>query len=327
MNQFVYPSKFVWDAETYRNDYGQLAIEPLEKGYGVTIGNALRRVLLSSIPGIAFTAVSIEGVAHEFTSVPGVREDVVEMLLNIKQVALKPVITDYPHTVRVQIAGAHSVSAGDLVPDGSAEVLNPDLHIVSLDPAKKLTLTLEITRGFGYVPTEKVRLLRKDRPIGTLLIDGIYTPVRKVTFHVEHTRVGQSVDYEKLILQVWTTGAVSPKDAVFEATEVLVRHFTSIQQQQPTDPRAGGTMTPTASADLDTPLSQIGLSTRLCNTLASHNITTLRQLLAVPRERLTEIENIGEKSLKEIEEALKERGCRLMSFAAPSPIAEDTDET
>jgi len=224
----------------------------------------------------------------------------------------------------VQISGKHAISASDLIPDGSVEVLNRDLHIASIDPEKKLTLTLEISKGFGYVPADRVRLQKKDRSIGTLLIDGIYTPVRKVAFHVENTRVGQSVDYEKLVLEIWTTGAISPKDAVAEATTVLIRHFTSIARGEPPEGAAGAT--DSTADDATTPVAELGISTRVCNTLASHNITTLKQLLAIPRERLLEIENLGEKSLKEIEQALARRGRRLMSFAESPETAEEIDE-
>ena len=181
MKEFVFPSKFFWEKDTYRQNYGKLIIEPLERGYGVTIGNALRRVLLSSIPGVAITGLRIDGVPHEFTTIKGVKEDVTEIVLNLKQVLLKPIISDFPHTVRVEIKGKEEICAEDLIPDGSVEVINKKLHIATLTPDTSLKMELDITKGFGYLPVEKMKLIKKDYPVGTILIDGIYSPVKKVS--------------------------------------------------------------------------------------------------------------------------------------------------
>ena len=225
MKEFIFPSKFIWEKESYSANYGKLIVEPLEKGFGVTIGNTLRRILLSSIPGIAITGIKIEGVSHEFSTIKGVKEDVVEIILNLKQVALKPIISQFPYIVQVKISGKPEICAKDIITDGSVEVLNGDLHIATIDPSTTFKAEIEITSGFGYLPTEQMKLLKKEVPVGTILIDGIYTPVRKVTFHIENTRVGQFVDYEKLILEVCTTGAITPEESVKYATSLINKHF------------------------------------------------------------------------------------------------------
>ncbi len=319
MKEFVFPEKIVWEKETYRNNYGKIVIEPLERGYGVTLGNALRRVLLSSIEGVAITSLKIEGVPHEFSTIPGVKEDVVDIIMNIKQVVLKANVQEFPHLIPAfEIGGddKNDICAGDLINDGSAEVLNKDLHIATLESGKSLKVQIEVTRGRGYIPHEKMKFIKSQAPIGTILIDGIYSPVRKVTFHVENTRVGQFVDYEKLILEIWTTGSISPKDAVKEATGLMNRHFAVIGENQKMGyeelnvEEKGKKVT---HSDLKMPISELKLTTRVLNGLISKKIETLEQLLAVPREELAEIRNLGKKSIEEIEAALKKTGNKLRS--------------
>ncbi|MCM8807247.1 MAG: DNA-directed RNA polymerase subunit alpha [Candidatus Omnitrophica bacterium] len=316
MKKFVFPSKFVWEKETYRENYGKLIIEPLERGYGVTIGNALRRVLLSSIEGVAITGLRIDGVLHEFTHVEGMKEDVVDIVLNIKQIALKPIIKEYPHLVVVEIEGKDEICAGDLINDGSVEVINKDLHIATVNPDKKYKFELEITKGFGYLPVEKMKLMLKNIPIGTILIDGLYSPVRKVTFHVENTRVEQFVDYEKLILEVWTTGAVTPYDSVKYACELLSKEFQLIfANQEIGEKEVVAEEKEEVKDELDIPITDLKLSTRINNALENRGIKTLRDLLNTPKERLEEMKNLGKKSIEEIEQALEKRGYKLKTFA------------
>lgn len=316
MKKFVYPSKFIWEKETYRNNYGKLIIEPLERGYGVTIGNALRRVLLSSIPGVAITGLRIDGVLHEFSTVEGIKEDVVEIVLNIKQIALKPIIKDYPHEVTVEIEGKEEICAGDLINDNSVEVINKDLHIATIDPNKKYRFTTIITEGFGYLPVEKMKLMVKEIPLGTILIDGLYSPVRKVTFHVENTRVEQFVDYEKLILEIWTTGAVTPESSVRYACELLKKQFDLILGGQKLGEEEIEVIEEKQEVkdELDIPITDLKLSTRITNALISRKINTLRDLLNTPKERLEEMKNLGKKSIEELEKALEKRGYRLFTF-------------
>lgn len=317
MKKFVYPSKFTWEKETYRNNYGKLIIEPLERGYGVTIGNALRRVLLSSIPGIAITGLRIEGVLHEFSTLEGMKEDIVEVVLNIKQIALKPIINEYPRTLSVQIKDKDEICAGDLINDSSVEVINKDLHIATVDPSKTYKFELDITKGFGYLPVEKMKLMVKDVPQRTILIDGLYSPVRKVTFHVENTRVEQFVDYEKLILEIWTTGAITPEESVKYACELLEKQFELIKSGQKLEEEEAEVIEKEEikKDELDIPITDLKLSTRINNALASRKINTLRDLLNTPRERLEEMKNLGKKSIEELEKALAKRGYKLLTFA------------
>jgi DNA-directed RNA polymerase subunit alpha len=299
MKKFIYPSKFIWEKETLRNNYGKFIIEPLERGYGVTIGNALRRVLISSIPGVAITGLRIKGVLHEFSTLEGMKEDIVEVVLNIKQIALKPIIEQYPHTISVKISNKEEICAGDLVNDGSVEVINKDLHIATVDPNKEYEFEIDITKGFGYLPVEKMKLMIKNLPVGTILIDGLYSPVRKVTFHVENTRVEQFVDYEKLILELWTTGAVTPEESVKYACELLEKQFELIISGQKIGEEEVVSVT------------DLKLSTRVYNALENKNIKTLRDLLNTPLEDLEEMKNLGKKSIEEIEKALRKRGYYL----------------
>jgi len=317
MKEFIFPEKAVWEKETYRDNYGKMIVEPLERGYGVTLGNALRRVLLSSIEGVAITAIKIDGVSHEFTTIKGVKEDVVEIVMNLKQVALKPVISEFPHlTHEIEISDKEEICAGDLINDGSVEVLNKDLHIATLMPGKTFKFQIEISKGRGYLPYEKMKLIRSNPPIGTILIDGLFSPVRKVSFSVENTRVGQFVDYEKLILEVWTTGAKNPQEAVKEATSLMNRHFSIVEGQQ----RFGEEEEPEEkvldrerkqSIDLNKPITELKLNTRILNGLVSARIETLKDLLSTPKEKLEEIKNLGKKSISELEEVLKDMGFTL----------------
>jgi len=314
MREFIFPDTFVWDKSTYRDNYGVVEIQPLERGYGVTIGNLYRRVLLSSIPGVAITSLKMDGVMHEFATVEGMKEDIVEVVMNIKNVALSPVISEFPHKVEVEIQGKDEIVAGDLIPDGSVEVINKDLHIATIDPSKKYRMELEITKGFGYLPVEKMKLMLGDVPLGTILIDGIYSPVKKVSFHIENVMVGQSVDYEKLILEIRTTGGITPKDAMNYATEIMLEHLTLIKENQIIGKKEEKKREKEVTSDLDIPISELKLSTRVSNALSGKNINTLKDLLNTPKEKIEELKNLGKKSLMEIEDVLKKRGYRLLTI-------------
>ncbi|MCM8765211.1 MAG: DNA-directed RNA polymerase subunit alpha [Candidatus Omnitrophica bacterium] len=309
--EFVYPSRIMWMKETYRDNYGQLIVEPLERGFGVTIGNTLRRVLLSSIPGIAITGLKISGAQHEFTTIQGVKEDTTQIVLNLKQVICKPVISEFPHISSTTISGVSEICARDLVRDGSVEILNPDLHIATIDPSAKLIMDIEITSGRGYLPVEKMKLIRKDISLDTILIDAIYTPVKKVAFHVENTRVGPLVDYEKLILDVWTNGAVTPDAALKIATDILNTHFMKIGTIQMTSGKPVKTETSPVEDELNISVTELDLSTRIINILQQNGIRTLRDIIEIPRGQFEEMKNFGKKTIQEIEEALEKKGYKL----------------
>jgi len=327
MKEFIFPDTFVWDKSTYKDNYGVVEIQPLERGYGVTIGNLYRRVLLSSIPGVAITSLKMDGVMHEFATGEGMKEDVVEVVMNIKNVALKPVISEFPHKVEVEIQGKDEIVAGDLIPDGSVEVINKNLHIATIDPSKKYRMEIEITKGFGYLPVEKMKLMLGNVPIGTILIDGIYSPVKKVTFHIENVMVGQSVDYEKVILEIRTTGGITPKDALNYATEIMLEHLTLIKENQIIGKKEKKKEEKEVASDLDIPISELKLSTRVSNALTGKNINTLKDLLNTPREKLEELKNLGKKSIEEVEKVLEKRGYRLLTIKELAEKKEEENET
>ncbi|MGI6595558.1 MAG: DNA-directed RNA polymerase subunit alpha [Candidatus Ratteibacteria bacterium] len=315
MKEFIFPKKVVWEKETYRDNYGKIVIEPLERGYGVTLGNALRRILLSSIEGIAITAVKIQGAPSEFTTIKGVQEDVVEIVMNVKQVALKPIISDFPHlTSEKEIKGKEEICAGDLIDDGSVEVLNKDLNIATLMQGKSIKLQVEINKGRGYIPNEKMKLIRPASPIGTILIDGFFSPVRKVSFSVDNTRVGQFVDYEKLILEIWTTGAITPYDALKEATALMNRHFSIVGEEQKIgEELKEAVLTPEKETAIDKskPISELKFDTRISRGLDSAGIETLDDLLNTPKEELEKVRNLGKKSIEKLESVLDGMGLTL----------------
>ncbi len=319
MKDFQFPEKFVWEQETYKPNYGKLTIEPLIRGYGVTVGNALRRVLLSSLWGVAITSVRIDGVFHEFTKVEGIKEDMVEVLMNIKQIRLKPNITDFPHEINLQIETTGPITASDLISDSSMEVLNKNLHIMTLMQKKKFSISLEITEGRGYVSNENIKRSKgSSMPLGTMLIDGIYSPVTKVTYNVENILYKTSHDYEKLTVELYTTGAISPQDALKEATGIINAHFRAIEDNQVIGTKESVVDVKDLKAEKsedDIHLSEFKFSTRVTNGLKTLKVNTLRELLQIPREEMEGIKNFGKKSIEEIDNVLAEKGYRLRSKA------------
>ena len=230
MEQFKYPKKIDWEQDTYRPTYGKLIVEPLERGFAITVGNCLRRVLLSAIPGVAITGVKIDGVSHEFSTITGVKEDVTDIVLNLKQVNLKANITGLPKKFSVKIEKKTEVLAGDLFAEAEISVENPKLHIATLSEGVTLKLELTVSQGFGYVPVG--RIVEEGVPITTIPLAASFSPIARVAYRIENTRVGQRVDYERLLLEIWTTGAVTPKEAVKQATEILNRHFNFIAGEE-----------------------------------------------------------------------------------------------
>lgn len=230
MEQFKYPKKIDWENDTYRPTYGKVVVEPLERGFAVTVGNCLRRVLLSAIPGVAITSVKIDGVSHEFSTIPGVKEDVTDIVLNLKQVNLKANITGLPKKFSVKIEKKTELLAGDLFADAEISVENPKLHIATLSEGATLNLELTVSQGFGYVPVG--RIVEEGVPITTIPLAASFGPITRVSYRIENTRVGQRVDYERLLLEIWTTGAITPKDAVKQATEILNKHFNLIAGEE-----------------------------------------------------------------------------------------------
>jgi len=308
---FQLPKRLECDEASYTNTYGKFIASPLERGYAVTLGNSLRRVLLSSIEGSAVTWVKIEGVSHEFSTIPGVLEDVTEIILNIKNLIIKS-HSKIPKTIHIKKDTKGNITAADIVTDETVEIINPDLHIATLTKDVKFYMEMEVARGRGYVPAELNK--KEDLPLDVIPVDSIFTPVKKVNFEVENTRVGQRTDYEKLILEVWTNGAVSPKDAVIYAGNILQRHldiFVNFGQLPEEEMEEEEEMTPAEIAlyeKLRLPISELELSVRSSNCLREANIKTIADLVVKTESDMLALKNFGKKSLNEIKTLLNNMG-------------------
>jgi len=269
----------------------------------MTLGNALRRVLLSSLPGAAVTSIKIEGVQHEFQDVAHVKEDVTDIVLNVKRLRLRS-FSDHQVMMRLDVSGEREVTAVDILAPSTVEIVNKDLHIATLDsPEAHLDMDLVVETGKGYVPAES----KEGQPIGIIPVDAIFTPVQKVNYAVEHTRVGQMTNYDKIVLQVWTDGTITPDEAVRQASQILVRHFTQIADYhavlaEPDKPPLSSY--PIPPQVYDTPIEELDLSVRAYNCLKRSNITKVGQVLSMNEEDLLAVRNFGEKSLQELRERL-----------------------
>jgi DNA-directed RNA polymerase subunit alpha len=319
------PKKLVADEATLTDTYGKFIAEPFERGFGATIGNSLRRVLISSIEGAAVTAVRIDGVLHEFTSVPGVLEDVTQIILNLKQLALRS-HTRQPKTLVIEKDKKGAVTAGDITTDETIEVINKDLHICTITKSGPFRMELDIARGRGYMPADNHR--KEGEPIGSVSMDALFSPVKRVNFSVEDTRVGQVTDYDRLLLEVWTSGAMTPKDALLYASNILQRHLDLFIGfgTLPAEPEE----TEVASVSeelvekLRTPISELELSVRSANCLREAQIRTIGDLVQKSTNELLKYRNFGKKSLAEIEELLAGMGLSLgMSLPDQAKTAEE----
>src|SRR5437588_1840562 len=289
--------------------YGRFEIEPLEPGFGTTLGNSLRRVLLSSLPGAAVTSVSIDGVSHEFSAIAHVKEDVTEILLNIKELNVVS-HTDEPVRMTLDVRGPRVVTAADIDMPSDVEIRNPEQHICTLDgPQAHLRMDLTVERGKGYAPADRNK--KEGQPIGVIPIDAIFSPVVKANFLIEKTRVGQETDWDKLILEVWTDGTIAPDQAISEAAKQftthlgLFTHFTDSIKAADVLPAKGNDL---SSRLADVPIEDLDLSVRALNCLKANEITKVGQLVALREEDLLGLRNFGRKSLDEIKEKLVQRG-------------------
>ena len=293
--------------------YGKYIVEPLERGYGTTLGNSLRRVLLSSLPGTAVTSVKIAGVQHEFSTIPGVKEDVTEIVLNIKGIIFK-LHSDGPKTVYIEVSGECEVRAGDIKADSDVEVLNPDMHIATLGADGYLSMELIVDHGRGYVVAEKNKTAQQ--VIGTIPIDSIYSPVLKVNYAVENTRVGNKTDYDKLTIEVWTDKTISPRDAVSLGAKILCDHFTLFTDLSET---IGSESTVKEKVEtqrdkvLEMTIEELDLSVRSFNCLKRANINTVEDLIGKTQDEMIKVRNLGRKSLEEVEHKLAMMGLNLAS--------------
>ncbi|TBH20888.1 DNA-directed RNA polymerase subunit alpha [Thermus thermamylovorans] len=301
----------VFTVRTQGREYGEFVLEPLERGFGVTLGNPLRRILLSSIPGTAVTSVYIEDVLHEFSTIPGVKEDVVEIVLNLKELVVRlldPKVQTATLVLRAE--GPKTVRAADFTVPPDAEILNPDLPIATLEEGGRLYMEVRVDRGVGYVPAERHGI--KDR-INAIPVDALFSPVRRVAFQVEDTRLGQRTDLDKLTLRVWTDGSVTPLEALNQAVEILREHLSYFANPQATALAPAEAPQPERGEkeEEDFPLEELGLSTRVLHSLKEEGIESVRALLALNLKDLKNIPGIGERSLEEIREALAKRGFAL----------------
>ena len=298
------------------NRYGKFICEPLERGYGTTFGNSLRRMLLSSLEGAAVTSIRIDGVLHEVSTIPGVRDDVTNIVLNLKQLCLK-MEGNEPKVIRIDAEGEKEVTAADIVCDADIEVLNPDLHIATLNEDGKLKIEMTVERGRGYVPADKNK--KPDDTIGVIPIDSIFSPVQRVNYTVQDTRVGNVTDYDKLILEVWTDGSMRPEEAVSKAAGILVMHLKLFQNMDgiPEEEEVEETTFPeeeedTSSKVLDMTIEDLDLSVRSFNCLKRANINTVADLTAKTEDDMMKVRNLGRKSLAEGNKKLEDLGLSLM---------------
>lgn len=291
-------------------DYGRFIVEPLERGFGTTIGNSLRRVLLSSIPGAATTAIKIDGVLHEFSVIPGVREDVTELILNIKGLKIK-MHTDEDRVLRIEAVGEREVYASDIIGDADVEIINPDHYIASLSSEGRLFMELTVSRGRGYVPADRHR---GEYVIGVIPIDADFAPVKKVSYMVETTRVGPATDYDKLILDVWTNGCIRPDEAVSLAARILSEHFHLFVGLSDTVSKMEIMVEKEEEKKnrlLEMPIEELDLSVRSYNCLKRAAINTVEELIQRDEEEMIKVRNLGKKSLEEVKQKLAELGLSL----------------
>ena len=293
--------------------YGKFVVEPLERGFGTTLGNSLRRVLLSSLPGVAVTSIKIDGVVHEFSTIEGVKEDVTEIVLNVKGITAK-LYSDTPKTVRIEASGEGEVTAGSIQQDAEIEVLNPDWHIATLADGAKLIMELVFDKGRGYVPAERNKQAAEQASLNALPVDSIYTPVLKVNYTVENTRVGQITDYDKLTLEVWTDGTISAKEAVSLAARIMTEHlnlFVTLSQEAMDAEIMVEKDDKGKEKALEMTIEVLDLSVRSFNCLKRAGINTVEDLINKSEDEMMKVRNLGRKSLEEVMAKLDSLGFTL----------------
>jgi len=316
------PKQIEFTQDSSKPGYGKFVAEPFERGFGVTIGNSLRRALMSSIEGTAITAVKIEGVPHEFSSIEGVVEDVTRIILNLKQVraSYESENRDEPKVIHIEKRGAGLLRAGDLAVDSSIQILNPDLHIATLNEDANLVLDIQLERGRGYVPAE---ILKKNiDEIGTIPVDALFSPVKRVNYEITETRVGQRTDYEKLVIEVWTDGSIAPEDALAQAAKILKEHLTvfiNFEEEPEEEEDETSEIEETLRANLEKHVEELELSVRSLSVLKSLEIETLADLVRRNEDELQKSRHYSHQSIEEIKEKLRELNLEfgMRDFFAP----------
>lgn len=293
--------------------YGKFVLEPLERGFGMTLGNSLRRVLLSSLPGVAVTSIKIDGVVHEFSTIEGVKEDVTEIVLNVKGITAK-LYSDTPKTVRIEATGEGEVTAGSIQQGAEIEILNPDWHIATLADGAKLIMELVFDKGRGYVPADRNKQAAEQASVGSLPVDSIYTPVLKVNYTVENTRVGQITDYDKLTLEVWTDGTINAKEAVSLSARIMTEHlnlFVNLSQEAMDAEIMVEKDDKGKEKALEMTIEELDLSVRSFNCLKRAGINTVEDLTNKTEDEMMKVRNLGRKSLEEVIAKLDSLGFKL----------------
>lgn len=324
--ELIKPKRIEISQEKHSNSYGKFVCEPLERGFGITIGNALRRILLSSLQGAAIVSVKFDGVPHEFSTIPGVFEDVTDIILNLKEVRLK-IIDAEEAVVHLSREGEGTVTAGDIDTHGLIEILNPDHHIATLNKEAELSMEMVVKLGKGYVTAEKHKL--KDQPIGVIPMDAICSPIQKVNYAVTNARVGQITDFDRLTLEIWTDGSVIPEDALAYAAKILkeqMNPFINFEEEQEPVEEEEEEKEESVNENLFRPVSELELSVRSANCLKNANISLIGQLVQKTETEMLKTKNFGRKSLNEIKSILEEMGLSLGMKLENFPKAEPPDE-
>ncbi len=319
---FQRPKRLEIDRDSLTPTYGKLIAQPFERGFATTVGNALRRCLLSSIEGAAITAVEIEGVLHEFSSMPGVVEDVTDIILNLKQIPIR-LHSDEPKFLSLEVSGAGVVTAGELTGDPQIEIFDPDVHIATLNEEGKLKLQAQVRKGRGYVSGESN--FDETMGIGWIPVDSVHSPIKRVNYRIEAARVGRATDYERLVMEVWTNGTLTPEEAVSVGASMLKDHLTIFIESEQALLEEPAPAETEESAGLDLVLNksidELDLSVRSANCLKNANIHTLRDLVARTEKDMLETKNFGRKSLEEVQEVLREHGLSLgMNVGEPAGV-------
>jgi DNA-directed RNA polymerase subunit alpha len=313
---FQLPEKIRFDEDTLSSTYGKIIAEPLERGFGTTIGNSLRRVLLSSLEGAAVTAVKVTGAMHEFSSINGIKEDIIDIILNLKKMRIK-FHGEGDKIATFNVKGPAQVTAGDLQADATIEVLNPELAVATLDKDARFEAELYIKKGKGYVTTE---IMKEDLPVGMIAVDAVFSPVQKVNFWIEKTRVGRATDYDRLIMEIWTDGSITPEKAISDSASILIEHmdlfvaeeeYVEVVSHEPKAVIVGNEGNSSQNSNLFKTVDELELSVRSYNCLKNADIKTIAELVQKTEPEMLKTKNFGRKSLNEIKEILSRMGLHL----------------
>ncbi len=323
--ELIRPRRMEVDEATHTPFYGKFVCEPLERGFGITLGNSLRRVLLSSLQGAAITSVKVDGVLHEFSTVPGVKEDVTDLTLNLKQIRLK-LYSDQPKTVRLEAIGEGEVHAGDILGDDTVHIINPEQILATLTKDARLSMTMKVEWGKGYVPAELNK--HEDDPIGTLALDAVFSPVRKVSYNITNARVGRRTDYDRLTIEIWTNGTIYPEDALAQASKILREQFLvflNFEEEEKVTLEEKPQLQPQINENLFRSVSELELSVRSANCLKNADIKYIGELVQRSEAEMLKTKNFGRKSLNEIKEILADMDLHLGMGVPNFPSREELD--